>query len=132
MAKKNIATFLGPKKGLHITGKQAYAYSGDVAVNQTPSDGVTLLLFQSPKEIIKGWVTVTKNTTDGDDFIYRLYYNNVIIQGWINDYSAGGRNDDTSIPVIIPPLTEVKLTAYNDTGTTERNINGSITGKVYS
>tara|TARA_Y100000310_G_C20144851_1_gene561956 strand:- start:57 stop:446 length:390 start_codon:yes stop_codon:yes gene_type:complete len=129
MPKEHFNTFTGAQKGLTIIGKYAYAYSGDVPVNQPEG---TLLLFQSPKDIIKGWVTVTKNTTDGDDFIYRLYFNNIIVQGWINDYSAGGRNDDTSIPVIIPPLTEVKLTAYNDTGTTDRNINGSITGKVYT
>ena len=127
MSKKQIATFLGPQKGLTVAGDYCYAYSGNVSVGQPAKQ---MLLFQSPKEPIKGTLTMTKNNTDGDDYIYRLYFNGILVIGWANDYSAGGWNQVT-MPIIIPPLTEVEVTAYNDTGDNGRNINATIVGRVY-
>ena len=121
------AQFTSAGKGLTVISNCAYAYSGDVSVGQPAQ---TLLLFQSPKEIIKGTLTMTKNNTDGDDMVYRLYINGILVIGWANDYSAGGWNQVT-MPIIIPPYSEVKVTAYNDTGDNGRNINASIVGEVY-
>ena len=124
--KGSNAQFTSAGKGLTVIDNYAYAYSGDVSVGQPAKQ---MLLFQSPKEPIKGTLTMTKNNTDGDDYIYRLYFNGILVIGWANDYSAGGWNQVT-MPIIIPPLTEVEVTAYNDTGDNGRNINASIVGTL--
>ena len=51
MAKKNIATFLGPQSGLSIIGKHAYAYSSAFPANVS---SITALEFTTGNEYIVG------------------------------------------------------------------------------
>ena len=51
MAKKQIATFLGPNKGLSIIGNHAYAYSGPYQASTT---SVIVLDFSTGNQYVVG------------------------------------------------------------------------------
>jgi len=127
MAKKQIATFLAPSKGLSVLGEHSYAYSGSVPVGTSET---TLLEFTTGKYYIVAKINFFRNSFDGDDFQFQLYLNGSVVIGFTDQYSA---NDfaDQAYPIILPPLTVVKATATDDTGDNARPVLCSITGRVY-
>ena len=127
MAKKNIATFLAPSKGLSVLGNHCYAYSGSVAVGTTET---TLLEFTTGDYYIVGEMKVTKNNDDGDDMQFQVYLNGVVIIGLVDQYGANDRIDNP-IPIIIPPRTIAKVTCDDLTGDNARPMLATITGRVY-
>ena len=128
MAKKNIATFLAPSKGLVITGSHCYAYSGNVPVDNNFGE---LLNFHSGKEYLKVKITYYYADTDqGDNAIFVLALNG----NDIHQMEMANALADHTPPVlylIIPPLTEVIITGKNASDTDIRQLGAVLTGRVY-
>ena len=127
MAKKQIATFLGPNKGLSVVGNRVYAFSGAIGVDGTEKD---LLNFTTGDDLIPCTIQFNYVQAATEDFFYRVYFNNQLVQGYLTTHSTQYTSPDNLIPIIIPPLTSVKLTAQNVDDNNERTQLVSITGKV--
>jgi len=130
MAKKQIATFLGPNKGLSIAKDHAYAYSGVLDINGTET---VMLEFTSGNFLFVGTVQFNYVELNGYHFQYRFYLNGIALQGFIDPSgSSGDPTASTSlIPIIIPPNTVVKCTAENITDNTLQNQVCSMVGRIY-
>jgi len=131
MAKKHIATFLAPNKGLSIAGDHAYGYSGVLDIGSTET---AMLEFTSGKFVFVGTVQFNYVELNGYLFQYRFYLNNAIVQGFLEPSgSSGDPQPPTSIiPIVIPPNTVVKCTAQNLTDGTLQNQVCSIVGRIYN
>ena len=127
MAKKNIATFLGPQKGLSIIGEHAYAFSGSFAAGSGPTD--YLAFATGGKEYIVGRFEMNADFagTGGNDLAVIIKFNgiNVVYESDIgNNYLAG----DCYFDVVIPPLTSVLVQMVASSAVS--NIN--FVGRVYN
>jgi hypothetical protein len=131
MAKKRIATFLGPNKGLSIVGNHAYAMSGLVSADENVT---TLLDFTTGgPEYIEAWIQLYASTTQADDFEINIKYNGQTIVSSEYEKSYSGQFVN-GIPrkVIIPALTRVQVTVQNTQGTTNADWSAVLTGRVYA
>ena len=131
MAKKQIATFLGPQLGISYAGNHAYAYSG--LLDSGASDAqVIFLLFQTGKEYIVGKFQFfyATDTVQGTDMIYRIKLNDQIISQYldIEDIRMAG-DPHQPIPMVIPPLTKVTVTIASIAGAQQQA--AMFTGRVY-
>ena len=131
MPKKQIATFLAPNQGLSIAGSHAYAYSGLLNSGASGAE-VTFLLFQTGKEYISGkfqFFYATDSYQD-TDMIYRIKLNDQIISQYldIQDIRSGGDPHNT-VPIVIPPLTQVTATVASLAGAQQQAV--MFTGRVY-
>jgi len=132
MAKKRIATFLGPNKGLSIVGAHCYAYSGITAVDNNET---SLLSFSTGSEYIKSKIQITNASDTALDSRYKIYLNEQIIYQYGTDVSGeyGSEEDpDPPIHVIVPPFTSVKITGMNSESTASINHVAIFTGRVYN
>ena len=128
MSKQN-GVFTGPSKTISYLGNHAYAYSGTVPVINAD---VELLEFTIGKEYMKGKLSVANTSGSGDDIRYYISFNDNIIFGWYfdaNNYT--GNFDGTPIPLVVPPLTTVKVTGRNLSSSTEREHTAMFKGRVY-
>jgi len=132
MAKKNVATFLGPSLTLSYAGDHAYAYSGIIAVG---ADGIgtysTLLDFNTGNSYTVAQVQFSKglSAAPANDYAWRIYLNGNIIMEF--DDTASDRTE-YPINLIIPPHTDVQVTAANISTTTPTNLTALLTGRVYA
>ena len=127
MAKKRIATFLGPQLGLSVIGSHAYAFSG--AVTDIVQADNTMLDFNTGSEYIKSVFRFNTQTTD-DDIRFTISFNGQIVQG----YTIGSSNNHAfqeGLRIIIPPFTRVKCFGYNESSSTNRTAYASVSGRVY-
>jgi len=116
---------------LNYIGKHCYAYSGIVAVDNNET---SLLDFSTSAEYVKGKIQITNASDTAKDSRYKVYFNDVIIYQYGTDVSGeyGSEEDpDPPIHVIIPPFTNVKITAKNSEDSVTINQVGIITGRVY-
>ena len=121
--------FTSAGKGLTVIGEHCYAFSGMTDVDNTETD---LLLFQSPKQYIEGKLNITNsgNLSFDEDFYFKVYFNGIIVYAVLLE-QAKVLNTSPYIPLLIPPLTEVKITADNVSDTDTRSMSCQIIGKVY-
>ena len=116
--------------GLQFTNdnKFAYAFSGIKGVNLTET---TLLLLQSNSEYLISKLQLLNGTTSNEDFLYRTYFNNILIAQWhCLQVSTIDINMPNSYNLIVPPFTIVKVTAENRTSDTLRDHSATFTAKV--
>jgi len=112
---------------LRTVGNYCYAYSGVVGVDAEK----TLLEFNSGALLIRSRSQAGYPNTSGDDFTYRIYFNNIVVYAFTSGGSNPHHEVDTWIDLIVPPFTRVKLTAENlDTGN-ERDQCFIFTGRLY-
>jgi hypothetical protein len=124
------AQFTSTGKGLTIIGDCCYAYSGELSAD----DNETIyLLFQTGKEIIKGTLQFNATNELSQEFRYRIYFNGLQVQSYLAGNNAPDYRSkpDTPIPLVIPPLTEVKVTAINLDDSVSGSQICSLTGRVY-
>jgi len=114
MAKKQIATFLAPSKSLVIAGEYAYAYSGFIT-SPASTDTFTLLQFKTPNNVIVAKADFFYPTYTGDNFRYRILFNGQNIVG-VEVAHGADANLLNPIDLIIPPLTNVLITAESTVG----------------
>ena len=129
MAKKQIATFLGPQKGLTVAGDYCYAYSGTVAVTGSET---TMLDFATGKEYLKvviephgvfsqiGQSQISMAVTINGNTILHTYW----------DASLDSSMYDTPTLLLIPPLSTVTVTLAQATGS-DKDMQLTLTGRVY-
>jgi len=129
MAKKQIATFLGPNKGLSIVGQHAYAYSGSIINGDGETD--TLLEFDTPKSYIVAKFEVGfGGAKSNDDSRVEIAFNGVDVCA--NQYNNTFEVSDTRVfNVLLPPLTKVKAQVVKLSGTANVPVFLWISGRVY-
>jgi hypothetical protein len=108
--------------------KHAYAFSGIVDVNNSETQ---LLLLNTQSEYLLAELQVLQGTTSNEDFLYKVFFNNVIVAQW---HCLQVTTIDTNMPniynFIIPPFTLVKVTGQNTSSSTNRDHTATLTGKV--
>jgi len=133
MAKKQIAPFLGPNKGLSVVGEHAYAYSGTF---QSVNAEQTMLLFTTGEYYTVGTFTFNAPVriafaTVGGAAVYQISFNGQVV--------ALGRVDSAGDPaaqnqlqdVIIPPLTTVEFIVLCAEDTATELITSTFAGRIY-
>ena len=124
---KNIATFLAPNLGLSIVGNHAYAYSGVIAVDNNETD---LLNFKSGKIYIIGTFQPSIHEDTSDNMFFKVYINGVEVSATlIGSTTSGTPFEETEI--LLPPLTNLKITCDNDSSSSARSVAASFVGRVY-
>ena len=129
MAKKQIATFLGPNKGLSIIGGHAAAFSGVVAVTNVAGD---LLSFSTGKEYISAEIMFFySDNSQTDNIKYIVYLNNQIIYSIQLNQATTDPGAQTPLSIILPPLTTLTITGQNITDSDSRDVGATLKGRIY-
>ena len=112
--------------------QHAYAYSGDVTVADTETTCLNFITG-SGYWIAKWEMHYTDNGPSPiitvDDMAFWLYLNNNIILILNASSSADAKQPDMEI--LIPPLTEVKVSAQNTTDASDHSVFATLVGRVY-
>jgi hypothetical protein len=123
---------VGTGSGINYIGidpTHAYAYSGVISVNNVET---TLLLFSTGNQYILGQINFNTGSTSNDDYLYKIKLNGEIVQEYIFTGSPADRaRPDNTIPILLPPYSQVELTATNVTDTSSNNQIVSVVGRVY-
>ena len=134
MAKKNIATFVGPNQGLSIAGDYAYAYSGTVA---STTGNQTLLEFTTGKEFIVGKITTAGSipnngggVANGDITAFTLSFNGLEIARMKTETTQEDSPTYSTYPILIPPHTALKLIVLSSG--TNGSTSAIIVGRIYN
>ena len=122
------ASIASPGLGLRYIGAHCYAYSG---VKTATNVETTYLEFDTNgASYIIAKIQFSYCHIATDDYVYRFYLNDQIVQ----QYAIGAgttQNGDDTINLVIPPGTKVKLTAQNVTDTSDQQQIVSLVGRVY-
>jgi len=134
MAKKNIATFLGPQPGISTIGNHAYAYSGQIQASDTP---VQHLLFTTGNTYLVGTIDClgpvkADDIGSGTISVFLITFNGTEISTVKVESEVEDQPSNSSISLIIPPRTEVKVTVDSTAGTTGLLTSCNITGRIYN
>ena len=123
------ASIASTGKGIRYIGQHAYAMSGLINADENLT---TLLDFTTGTGYIEAWVQIYASTTQADDYEINILMNDVKIISSEYEKSYSGQFVN-GIPrrVIIPPLTQVKITAQNTQGSTHADWSAVVTGRVY-
>ena len=136
MAKKQIATFLGPQPGLSYAGEFAYGYSGNVTF--TTGSDTTLFEFTTGTAFVVGTFAFGLNNvgiSPNKAFGYKISINGeVVFENFDVSDSDGTLNyvGGTVVQnILLPPLSTIKIEAVT---TDDSNLigYGMITGRVYN
>jgi len=129
MAKKQIATFLGPQLGLTIVGDHCLAYSGSVNVEDGTSADITMLDFRTGKYYALVDIVWTNSGISTDAFFEEVQLNGVAV--YLNHYDASpDKFEKQPVPFLIPPLTHVKV-LYGSGSSSAVASTVVLTGRVY-
>jgi len=129
MAKKQIATFLGPNEGLSITGSHCYGYSGSINSTGAGSADTTMLDFFTPDQYIVGKLTVSStNASSGNDEYLEMKINGQTVI--LSQYTNGGdQTNDQPFPVLLPSRSRVQV-LWGTAG--DYNATIILVGRVYN
>ena len=127
MAKKQIATFLGPNKGLSIVGSHCYGYSG--IVTPTADNMSTYLKFTTGNYYTVAKVQFAYTLDANEDAVYQIVLNGTVITQWLNTGSLTPNGPQEPMYVVIPSNTEVECNAY--TKSSGRAQACTLTGRIY-
>jgi len=120
----------GPKLIYTDKGGFAYAFSGKVDIINAYK---ILLEFISPEEPLKVSMefTVVSNsgTATSDNYLFIMQLNEDYVGAWVTDTSSTISLLMVPITFIIPPLTPVKIQAYNITNSNSNQVYGWMYGK---
>ena len=129
MAKKQIATFLAPNKGLSIAGNFAYGYSGEVTVASAGGGAnTTLLEFTSGDYLFVGFLNFSNDLDGAAAINLEMSLNGQIILTMKEDSSS--TDSPMRYNVIIPPNTEVSVKWGQASGSNKAT--ALLTGRVYA
>jgi len=126
MAKKQIATYLGPNKGLSIVGTHMYATSGAVNFDDTET---TCIKATTGNYYSYAYIQVGISEVSSDNVFLRVYLNGALV--FLHTVGDTQKIDRvTPVRVVIPPNTEFKVTMTNQDDTV-RSATVITTGRVY-
>jgi len=128
MAKKQIATFLGPQLGLSVIGDHAYGYN-QISIADTET---SVLSFHTGKEYIVGGIQLNIVADTPDDYAYKVKINGQLVTGYLTLGAQQGTDANNILQVVLPPLCKVEVTAQNVTDTSSNIIVVSLVGRVYA
>jgi len=128
MAKKQIATFLGPQPGISITGDHAYGYSG--IIENSSSTVVPYLKFKTGKYYLVGEIAFFNTEGGNSDTFVEIKLNGTIIvkARYAASTSNPSVNLEQPVPIIIPPMTEFEGLLGTDV---TQDLTMTLTGRVY-
>ena len=119
---------------LNYVGNHCYAYSGVITTAGSQSAATdTSLSFTSGKFYSKvklTWSNDLGSATANEFYLVKL--NEQIVYQAEQEHNIDTVTNPTVIHLIIPPLTEVRLTADNQGSSNSRDQCVSITGRVYN
>jgi len=129
MAKKQIATFLGPNKGLSIVGDHFYSYSGAIEDAGSGSAATTTTKFTTGKYLCVGKINWATNSQGADTIYFEVFMNGTqVIQLQWDGSPALESNPPFNL--VIPPNTVVEVKWGMASGTTKEMCT-LMTGQVY-
>jgi len=133
MAKKRIATFLGPQLGLSIAGDHAYAYSGTFG---SLNSSQTLLDFTTGSETIVGRVHCNgavnvADVTAGVVDAFTVTMNGQTI-ALLKTETGSERQWAAWVDIVIPPFTKVTITTIAASSNAAFLVSAVITGRIYN
>ena len=133
MAKKRIATFLAPNKGLSVAGDFAYAFSG---IHQAAQSTYTMFDFTSGNYTVVGEITVSGAINDasagvGLTSVFTISMNGTKIMHLKTDTATETMPTAVVVPILIPPYTKFELDAIDNGSTANVETSVSIVGRVY-
>jgi len=107
----------------------AYALSGAVGV---PNTETTLLDGITGAGVLDAIIQCSYGPPEADNMQYKIYFNEIIVMQFsISGAVDNGNWQSMLYHFILPPFTQVKVTAQNTTSTTERVQTASLTGRLY-
>jgi len=114
---------------LNYIQDKCFAYSGAIGV---PNVETTLIETQSGSGVIDAIIQCSYGPPESDNMQYKIYFNGIVVMAFAMSGSVDSGNWQGMLyHFIIPPYTNIKVTAQNTTSTTERDQTASLTGKVY-
>ena len=129
MAKKRIATFLGPNKGLSISGDRCYAYSGQITI--TSAGESTFFDFTTGDYTSVINLQYVCSTDSSSDQTGKIYLNDSLVYHVLHNESRDQFND-AKFPqiIVLPPNTKFKFTMIPVGANT--NWTATIAGRIYA
>jgi len=127
MAKKRIATFLGPNVGLSIAGDYAYAYSGNIQDAASGAADIEMLNFTTGTGVINAIVDFDTLHEGADTVYFEIELNGSSVLSIGHDSTNVSRT--TEYHLIIPPHTTVVMKWGINAITTTACV--LLTGRVY-
>ena len=125
--KGSNAQFTGAGKGLTIMGNHCYGYSGQIGADNNEKD---MLAFTTGKGYIKCKIQFTSDAGTSDDLRFRVYINEVQLTG--QQFTDTRQNTFVVLEnVMIPPLSYVRITAFNSSSANARDCYAHLGGEVY-
>jgi hypothetical protein len=127
------AQFTSAGKGLTVVNDYCYAYSGSI---DSDTAETTLLEFATGKRLILAKLTGTGATAPSDATaglisLYRIYFNNIEVMRIKADSGTEDMPTTEIVPLLIPPLTMVKVSVINNSQSSSYQNQSSIVGKLY-
>ena len=117
-----------PIGNFNIIGGKLYAYSGKIGVNSTPTN---LFDVKTDNYTLVCKLSLANNTNANDDFNYKVYLNDVIVNEWVYFRAL---TIDMAQPYpyefVIPPFTKVRIVAQNWSNNNTREQSATIVGDV--
>jgi len=120
-----------PGLTLNYIGNHANATSGVIAVGSAGVGSYSTLLdfstgnlyIVSEFQFFRGYTAAAAN-----DYVWRISLNGNVIMEF---YDTAGDRMEYPIHLIIPPFSEIEVTAANISTTTDTNLTAIMTGRVY-
>ena len=130
MAKKQIATFLGPNKGLSIVGNHAYGMSGEFDFDNTATYGLS---FDTGNGYIVANVTFGCSVASANNIMFEIKMNDEIVYRQIADegQQTSGPAGLNEIQILLPPVSKIELGIKNATNTNTEQGTIVMVGRVY-
>jgi len=129
MAKKQIATFLGPQKGLSTLADHAYAFSG--AFTLGASGVVTALDFTTGKSYIRADIQSGFVNRSNDDNRLSVKINGETISSMQFSNTFGEYPGLGWMNVMLPPNSHIEIIGTKVNGTTDDSMVVWLTGRKY-
>ena len=123
------AQFTGTNKSLSIYGDRLSAMSGAIECDNNETDliNTTTGKYVTIADVLFSYA----ETTQGDNMLYRIRLNGIEVWQHTRDHSTVNYAYPNAIKILIPPLTEVRLTCQNATDTSNQSNLVVMTGRVY-
>jgi len=112
---------------LSYIGDHVYGLSG--AVDCTNANETLMDFRTSDNSYIVANIQFGTSSTSGDDFLYSVSFNGVVIMSQATDHTYRP-NFGQPLKLVIPPGTVVQLNADNQTASTARTIFATLTGRI--
>jgi len=119
----------GTGSSINYIGNHAYGYSGVIAVDNVEK---SLLQFSTGSLYIVAKVQFNTGGSGNKDFLYKIKVNSEVVQEYIYTGSPADRaRADNYIPILLPPNSNVVMSAQNVENTDAVDQIVSIVGRVY-